>query len=174
MLLIKISSWQGRLGNNIYQISNAIKYAQLHNAIFMNDLNHDLIKNFSINFTNINDNKIIISSVYVHEFFYENRNNLNLAERRDICIKYILPNLLLPISRNLQNLSNKLYLQIRGEDAFQYVNGSPYYPQPPLCFYTYIIETYKYDQLEIITKDMNNPCTQKLLDLYKNNIKLSK
>jgi hypothetical protein len=164
MLIVRLSNWSGRLSNNIYQISNAIKYAQLHNGIFINDLNHSLIKNFSINFSN--ETTAAITEVYCQEFFFTNRDKLTLGERREICNKYILPNFLVSLPKTISNISNKLYLQIRGEDAFYFTNGSAYYQQPPLCFYTYIIETFKYSDLEIITKDMNNPCTKKLLELY--------
>ena len=163
VLIVKIANWQGRLGNNIYQISNAIKYAQINNGIYVNDLHHSIIKNFMIDFSNSTNSP---KQYYSHEFFYDNRNNLTLGERRQICIQYIFDKLTIPIPNVLYNNTNTLYLQIRGEDAFKHVNGSPYYPQPPLCFYTFIINTFKFDNLRIITKDMKNPCTQKLLDLY--------
>ena len=72
------------------------------------------------------------------------------------------------IIRNLPQIQtdiNDLYMHIRSGDIFfGYVNRA--YAQPPLCFYEYIINKFKFRNIYIIAVDDRNPVIKKLLDEF--------
>ena len=55
---INITNWNGRLGNNIIQIVNAIIFANHFNINKINYPNHNIIKNNQIILNNLNPNNI--------------------------------------------------------------------------------------------------------------------
>jgi len=72
------------------------------------------------------------------------------------------------IIRNLPQIQTNisdLYIHIRSGDVFfGYVNRA--YAQPPLCFYKYIINNFKFRNIYIISVDDRNPVIKKLLDEF--------
>jgi hypothetical protein len=74
---------------------------------------------------------------------------------------------------------DELYIYIRGGDIFRNINKtSPFYVQPPLCFYRNILNKFIFRKVFIISEDASNPVIQILLKEYqyikfnKNDIKL--
>ena len=64
--------------------------------------------------------------------------------------------------------SNDLYIHIRGGDIFKHNNASPYYAQPPLCFYEKIINNNKFNNIYIISQDRRNPVLDALISKHNN------
>lgn len=58
-----------------------------------------------------------------------------------------------------------LYIHIRSGDIFKRW-PSPYYGQPPLCFYESIIETWGFKKVYILTEDKKNPVINHLIKKY--------
>ena len=75
---------------------------------------------------------------------------------------------------------NDLYIYIRGGDIFHQSppNSASNYFQPPLCFYSKILNEFKFRNIFIISKDSLNLVISSLLCKYpyvklkKNNIKI--
>ena len=60
-----------------------------------------------------------------------------------------------------------LYIHIRSGDIF-YNCLHPDYAQPPLCFYEFIINNYKFRKIFIVAENKKNPVINALLDKYEN------
>ena len=60
-----------------------------------------------------------------------------------------------------------LYIHIRSGDIFTN-NINKLYTQPPLCFYQKIINNYEFKKIFILSNGKENPCINKLLELYPN------
>ena len=60
-----------------------------------------------------------------------------------------------------------LYIHIRSGDIF-YNCLHPDYAQPPLCFYEFIINNYKFKKIFIVAENKKNPVINALLDKYEN------
>ena len=61
---------------------------------------------------------------------------------------------------------NDLYIYIRSGDIF--IKPSPYYTQPPLCFYEKIIINENFNKIYIIAEDNKNPIIDVLFNKYHN------
>ena len=189
-----------RFGNELIKINKLIFYCEIigvkkiilnkDNNLYLNHTIHDPNFNLTIeinkeNFNNINDNNYnndiiddnmdeIDNSLYnPHTNYFPNIFfiffNLKVENRLEVIKKEIL--------RNLPevNISNRdLFIHIRGGDIFKPEATNPdycsSYAQYPLCFYTKIIENYKFNKLYIISEDKLNPIVNKLLDRYSNAI----
>jgi len=157
-----IKTWFGRLGNNIQQISNAIYYFK-NNEYNFYCKNHHLIKEFELKF----GKDVDISNRF---FFYEKHNKdfecdeieLNKS-RRNICLKYIKPNLKIPEYKKIPD--DTLVIHVRGGDIF-IDNPASTYVQNPLSYYTKIIEDF--DKVIVIAEDFRNP----ILNILKQNKKV--
>jgi len=152
-----INFWFGRLGNNIQQLSNAIFYSQNNNVNFSSPM-HPFIKCFSI----INGKEDDFSSRF---FFYNGSQKdfecdeelLNKA-RRDICLKYITPNLNISFEKPFSD--DTLVIHLRSGDVF-ISNPPSTYTQNPLSFYKKIIKNFK--KIIIVSEDNKHPLLQELL-----------
>lgn len=158
-MTVKIKEWYGRLGNNIIQLTNAIKFSIQNNHNKIIYPKHNIFEGNEI-IININNN-IINNEIYCKNFFTDNPVHMTLEERRDIALKYLRP----IISKiNIIN-SNKddLYIHIRSGDIF---SSCPHklYVQPPLAYYEYIINSNNYKNIFIVAEDKLNPVINKLLE----------
>ena len=82
---------------------------------------------------------------------------------------YILKNEIFSNLRLINTNIEDLYINIRsGKDIFKnLVPSSELYIQPPLCFYNYIIETFNFSNIYIISNGKENPVVNELLKSYK-------
>ena len=167
--MYSISQWCGRFGNNIQQISNAIYYCKEKNLNF-NSPNNDFINPFSVNFGNSNCRSALyffhIPSKLGHpkpDFEITNIDNL-FKERREICQKYIYPNLKLDFEKVFELPDDVVVLHIRSGDIFSrknyYCPVVSNYLQNPLSYYTHIIN--KYSKAIVLVEDYNNPVISEL------------
>lgn len=139
---IKISSWFGRFGNNIIQLSNACGYALENNYLF-ESTDHIMIKPFIINGSNN-------GSIYKNLFFYGfDRYD---SERHAIVQKYIKPNLIEIPYFNISD--NTLVIHIRSGDIF---SNNPHnkYIQNPLNYFLSIIDNFQ--ETIVLCEDDKNP-----------------
>lgn len=149
-MISTINCWYGRLGNNIQQISNAIFFCMKNNINFYCS-EHELINSFCINF---GKDKSISGRFFFYDGPYKdfecNINELNNL-RREICLKYIVPNFKFFVKEALDE--NTVVIHLRGGDIFTSYPPSTYVPNP-INFYEKIIEKYEY--AIIVSEDKNN------------------
>ena len=110
---------------------------------------------------NINNSDVLIVDPY---FFYVYRNKL-------IRPNYYINLIRGEIFNNLPNIiinKNDLYIYIRSGDLFNYPapKSGKCHAQPPLCFYTKILNHITFSKVIIICEDNKNPVVKQLLKLY--------
>jgi len=176
-----------RFGNYFICLNNAIVYCEFlgckkiileyNRIIYINSTT--FYKNNNINITietnqtfNSSDNNAV--SLEANYIFFKGFRFLKNIIRLTIFKKQLLKNLPKIITN-----PNDLYIYIRGGDIFLHSNRDAYsYFQPPLCFYTKILNEFRFRKVFIISEDKLNPVIPKLLNKYsyiiknKNNIKL--
>ena len=171
-----ISNKYGRTGNNIYQLLEIMRQAEIaNNQINIDKLNYlneiiDLKKLVEL-FNRNKESKV----KKIDDFFPK---NLHLPAKRVINVhdyfllseKYIKP--CLELKEKLS--SNIAVIHIRSGDIFSSFNHPTPYIQPPLAYYQFIIDSIEKDceQFIIITEpDMRNPVINKLKE-YNEKIKI--
>lgn len=166
--MYSITFWGGRFGNNIQQISNAIFYCKENSLNFKSPPN-DLINSFQVNF----GYKFCDPRIFFFHIDSELKNGnsdfqVDVAklriERRNICRKYIYPNLKINFN-NISDLGdNTIVAHIRSGDIFSrknyYCSVVSSYLQNPLCYYLEIFKDYK--NVIVITEDYENPVVMEL------------
>jgi hypothetical protein len=178
---IKICSWKGRLGNNLVQLMNAIFLAKRSKSLLEYPY-HQFIRNKVFDFRERGNKKncgMIVSDP--SNFFYLNRVcpekwKMTLQDKRDICRNYVrkLLTFALPHSNlkayhttpPLINWETTLVVHMRSGDVYCNDHVHPDYPQPPLSFYTKVvqdaIEDVVGEVLIVSEKDATNPCISAL------------
>ena len=166
--MLKITSWYGRLGNNITQLKNV-----LHIALYCN-YNIEIPRHVFFKAT-----KIIINKNYENkgniidtegvEFYYQNK-----LKKYKICfeknhekVKEILQNIFKIDIRKIEKKEG-LIIHIRSGDQMITTNPNPKYIMAPLSYYKKIIEENNYKKIEIVCEDTLNPCVNELLKIYPN------
>jgi hypothetical protein len=151
-----IDQWYGRLGNNIQQISNAIFYC-MKNGINFYCPPHELINSFSIQFGQDKN----ISGRF---FFYntsEKDFDIDIQElnlhRRNICLKYIVPNFKFYIKEAYDK--DTLVIHLRSGDVYSLNPPNTYVPNP-INFYEELIKIFEY--AIVVAEDLNNPIIESL------------
>ena len=136
---IKISRWNGRLGNNIQQCAIGILIALSRKDTFESPA-HEIIKPFFLDFGKREES-------YLTEYFFWNGNkkapnissnklyrNINL-----ICSQYILKNLDIP---PITVPRDTLVIHIRSGDIFKNNQVHKDYVPNPLIYYQKLIQLY--------------------------------
>jgi len=189
-LIFKISSWNGRLGNNLFQIADIIFNAKIYNAK-VKFPNHSYLKVFNINFQedtkNKKDSKIEEFSFTWGNNIVPNKNKTRLKvynpswrERSEIMkfslFKQMLPQKLFQIVNSdepvikLSKMITTLTIHLRSGDLFQnYVHNL--YWQPPLAVYEKIINHFHPSKIIIVTENYS-PDIQKNIHTSNNDNKL--
>lgn len=161
MNTIKITRWNGRLGNNILQLKKAILFG------LYNNYNIELPKHPFFNTTFIKINKEKGEKIYVKEdiFFYlkiKPEYNINYEKMKTVLLDIFIINY-----KTLKPSDPKdLCIHIRSGDLFH--NFSPGYIPPPLYYYQKIINEGDWNKITIISEDRLNPVIDKILELYPN------
>lgn len=140
---IVLSSWYGRFGNNIVQLSNACNYA-LENNYYFESPYHNLIKPITINKHIMSNN--IFCDYFFHGFDQYNHNRHNIIQ------EYIKSNLQHIHKIDLDN--ETLVIHIRSGDIFS-DNPNPKYIQNPLSYFVSIIDRFK--KTIVVCENDKNP-----------------
>lgn len=173
-----ITHWCGRFGNNIQQISNAIYFCQKNKLIF-NCPDNEWINPFIISF---GDNLAPPQRYFFFNVsetgqggpdFECDLKDLNNS-RKEICVKYILPNLKLKTEHLIPLVDDVCVIHIRSGDIFSrenyHCNVVSRYLQNPLSYYKYISKKYK--TCICVYEDDKNPVIAELKKI--NNVVLLK
>jgi len=166
---LKINKWYGRLGNNIIQLKNAIQialfydyniiipYHEYFNTQYIK-INDSINENDSIKFLNDGD---------LFFFWKEKIENIDVdLFNKNIDKTIIILKKIFKIKNCIPSNTNDVVIHIRSGDIFYLSNHD--YITPPLSYYINILNSNNFDNITIIAENHNNPCIQKLLDLYKN------
>ena len=102
---------------------------------------------------NYNNTGIIIDNTF-NLFYYT--NNIKPEFRTNIIRNEIIKNF-----PKVNINPNDLYIYIRSGDIFRIAH--PSYSQPPYCFYENILENFKFNKINLISEDKNNPVINKII-----------
>jgi len=160
-----IRKWHGRLGNNIEQLHNAILIALFYNYT----IRFPKHKFFNTTSIVLNKEPVIKTISDEHEFFnretVKNINSALFSENNARSLE-ILQGCFVIKAATIKPLgSNDVVIHIRSGDIFN-VNPHPLYVQPPLSFYTQLLNDKKFDAIYLIAEDTKNPCIDALLKVY--------
>lgn len=173
--MIIINSWNGRLGNNIQQLINALSLATYykHNIkipkhkFFNIDLITEFFEKYEKNPLTIMDERNFFKNKHT-DFHYSSmldmaKNNIKKEEIKNILREAFK-------IKNIEKLDKEdLIIHIRSGDILG-VNPHPNYVPPPLDYYVNEIKKYKYKKIIIVCEDTINPVVNKLLELYENSV----
>lgn len=161
---VEISNWYCRLGNNVIQLINAIRYA-LDNNYYFSSPDHPFFSKIEIN----PDKKSEEKSIKL--LFYFDYKHLGLDDKSYlIAQKYLKPNLK-NIKLAPKSDKDTLHIHIRSGDIF-YDNIHEYYVQNPLSYFENAIKFYK--KIVIITQDLKNPVTSYLKKINNVEVKVGR
>ena len=165
------SHWAGRLGNNIQQIANAILLAESRGHTFEQNLDHEIINKFTINFGSDGENVFGRFSNWEPTFHcerneYEGTNEIGVSKEhvhtniRRICKEYVYPNL--KVKHITPFDDDTLVIHIRGGDIIEREYEKPHnYVQNPLSYYLALIDDFK-NVIVVVEPNSNNPVIPEL------------
>lgn len=156
--MAKIQYWNGRTGNNILQVGNALVHAFFNRSVFSCPT-HTLFDSFSIPFGYTPPNSGV--------FFHVNPTAYGGLEqftslRLKLIQQFLLPRINLPlINANLKGLidNGAIVAHARGGDIFAHSPPSNYI-QHPLDFYHHLAKIYP--KVILIYEDKTNPVVSAL------------
>ena len=165
------SHWAGRLGNNIQQIANAILLAESRCHTFEQNLDHEIINKFTINFGSDGENVSGRFSNWESTFHcerneYEGINEIGISREhvyaniRRICKEYVYSNLKVKHINPFDD--DTLVVHIRGGDIIEREYEKPHnYVQNPLSYYLALIEDFE-NVIVVVEPKSNNPVVPEL------------
>jgi hypothetical protein len=164
MIHFHINHWYGRFGNNIIAICNGIYTARKYKGK-LTFMPHPIIRQQTFDFSENGDS---INELYQENFYEFNehfKEILPIDELHKLIHIYLI-NLIPKMTINLTETD--LVIHIRSGDIFlpQFYDFD--YTQPPLTYYTNIIENNKYDNIYLVAEDYRNPVINQLLEKYPN------
>ena len=170
-MILKISKWFCRLGNNIQQMANVIQIALYYN--------YNIIIPYHRYF---NKTKIIINNDIIDDDEYyedpESSNFFFVTKIKKFDMKCLGENIL-KMREILRDLfifkfsdipkldDNDVVIHIRSGDIFS-TNPHQVYIMPPLSYYIEIINNNNFKNIYLIAEDTLNPCINALLNMYPN------
>ena len=161
-----ISSWSGRLGNNIQQICNGILYSEISNCGFISP-EHQYIKPIHIN-CSPDQSPSFHNMFYYYEGQYKSFDidlKYLFHNIRRVCLDYIRPNFKFKLYDPLDE--DTIVIHIRSGDIFSQVHLSPHdYCPNPLYYYMQLIESF--EKVIVVTEPDNyNPIIEYLRNIDK-------
>lgn len=171
--VVYISSWVGRLGNNVMQILHGLCFAQEKNYDGVVFPNHP---HFTSNFIlfkkqfnpNTNWNYMIQDNFFYTTIFQNHGLSIpSIETQRILAQTYIIPNLkfTMPSSFLRAQLEHEktLCIHIRSGDLFEGQGTHEKYIQPPLWYYKQILQSRHWAQVFLFAEDDKNPVLNELL-----------
>lgn len=165
---IVINTWSGRLGNNITHLMNCILVALYYNF----NVSIPPHRYFKKTYITINNNiskedKTFAPNgnlFYLEKFITEYKLDRSLTTKNIEFTRNILQEIF--TINNVPTLhENTVVIHIRGGDIFSLWPHNAYI-MPPLSYYKNIITSNNFKKFIMISEDKNNPCVNKLLELY--------
>lgn len=165
---VKINAWYCRLGNNIFQVKNAIHIALFYNVNIILPKHPFFIKQY-ITINNLISNNNVKSLTAQTDFFYidkiknidykcfELNHEKTLEILREI---FIYPKLHLRLN------DNDLVIHIRSGDIF--IKPHPIYISSPYSYYENILKNNTFENVYLISENKLNPVIDKLLTNFPN------
>lgn len=158
----------GRLGNNILQILNALSVARDLSVKKIYVPSYFWFINTSLRYGGFvfsKDWNIMNENFFSDNFYYYYKGIFfNQSKSLDIVGKHLESQI-----HRLNLTSEKLTIHIRSGDIFKRKMPSNY-AQPPLCFYTQMLNYFKIQNIEVYAEDNRNPVVN---ELKKRNIKIN-
>jgi hypothetical protein len=157
MIHFHINHWYGRFGNNIIAICNGIYTARKYKGK-LTFMPHPILKQKIFDFTEGDITELYQENFYeFNKHFTEILSVTDLHELIHVYLMDIIPRL------NIELSEKDLIIHIRSGDIFlpQYYDFN--YTQPPLSYYTNIIDNNKYDHIYLVAEDYRNPVINELL-----------
>jgi len=179
-----VSHWSGRLGNNIQQVANCLMYAEAKGDTFYQQLDHDIIRKFVLNFGMEEDSQEYSGRFYSWEplincekNIFEGGNEIGVTKEyvyeniRRVCLKHITPNLNLPQKELIGDDTIVMHLR-SGDNYHRIFNPPTNYVPNPLIYYLNLIDSF--DKCILITEpDRENPIIHELMKIDKVQIQSS-
>lgn len=177
---LEIRYWKGRLGNNISQIKNLLKYGIFYNMNIIMP-KHNFFKSKNIIINNKNKNKKDLTYIdsgnkkknqFFNDKYIKTELKPNFIDNVDIKTvnKFLNDNFI--IKSNLKYDDKTLIIYIRSGDLFPLDRNKKVHPKyrcPPLYYYDTIIKQNKnkYNKYILVAEDDRNIVIKKLLRKYK-------
>jgi hypothetical protein len=167
MCIVKITRWNNRTGNHLVALLNTIEHSFNRNNFYKLEIpEHKL---FTLK-SNLNlSNKEICECNKIHDFTHiinpNIHNQLSLEELKNIYLKYVKYN---DLFTKYDISENDIGIHIRSGDIFVGNHPHGYYIQPPLNYYTEIINNNINKSIIIVFENYNNPVINKLKEIYEN------
>jgi len=170
-MTIIIRAWEGRLGNQIIQIQNAIQVALYfdHNVLIMPH-NEFLLNNKLILSKNHKNNYITFTTP--HNFFvkFDLKTQLCFDKNIDKTI-FIMRKLFTLTQKNIKPFDNNcVVIHLRSGDLFKkYLGqGTEKYVCPPFIFYENILKEKNFKTIYLICQDNKHPLLKLFIQKYPN------
>ena len=171
--MIKIKNWYGRFGNNVTQLINALHIGYHLNQDRIDIPNHNYFKSMEMGGSNsevisngTNDFFSSRRSSKTRELSYPDFSKDVYEVNRERVLETIRESFkLTPTDLNIGD--NDLIIHVRSGD----INSSrphPGFVQPPMDFYSKVIESREWDKIYIICEDKRSPVIPHLLEKYDN------
>ena len=156
-MILTISPWFGRLGNNIKQILRAIQYANIKGYNIIQFPPHPLLSSRTIT---LNNPEILNLPNISNTFFYIAKD-FGIADPASNIYREYYQTYIRPIFKmkwnDIPTYSDRLYIHIRSGDTFD-SNPNSWYTPAPLAFYLHCIYSKKWSKVVIIYEDDRHPC----------------
>ena len=166
-----LSSWYGRLGNNLLQLATALCYAEQRRVrVRITAPRRGLLATLPAEF----DLADGAPSPEVAGHFYPFSGTPDIIEKTlgrygvppldadavwVVAARHLGPTLWSALPRRPALDSSTLVIHMRSGDVFSSRAPNPHYQQPPLCFYKAVIEEGGFARVIIVTEsDRSNPC----------------
>lgn len=170
--MIEIRKWNGRLGNNITQLKNALLIGICKNITIKLKKQHDFFDVRGIE-KDLGGRRIQRKILNKHDFFKTSSLVKDFPEVWEkLPFHYeLITNILkrnFKIKNTIKLPEDTIVIHVRSGDLFSRKTPYTRYIPPPLSYYTKHLEQIKYKKIIIVCEDRLNPVVNKLLNTYNN------
>jgi len=164
--MIVINRWYGRLGNNIFQVQNALFVALFHCHEMIQIPKHPY---FNKTIIHLSVERKCLNNIQGTFYFRKKIKNIDMCCFEQNCgkVKEILSNLF-SMKNIVQDLGeNDIVIHLRSGDIFRKRNGAPAYIIPPLSFFISLLEKLpNKEKIIVLAEDDRNPILGELQKRY--------
>ncbi|GAG64972.1 unnamed protein product, partial [marine sediment metagenome] len=169
--MLQIQRWQGGIGNNIFQLINGICMCLDEGRRILKFPKHPFLKTTQIMLQKetFKKNQTLAQGVKFERTCFSYKRSPQVFKKNHTLIRFLIRSVfkLVDQQKNNQDFCKTLHVHIRSGDIFK-KTIHPLYIQPPLSFYTTVINSQHWDKVCIVCEDSKNPCITELKRLYPN------